>query len=221
MPSVTYLSSISVPSVVVISSLALGGCAGPADAAESSSSSLVESTAADLEADEVAAAARLGVDHVKPNGRFLHCVDGSSAGAELLLAETDAGDFALAMREKAYQGRTLGVLLETTIDPSFSSASHGAYLALGARVAACRFSATTSVLVDCDAVSAVLADGDTQKTLPNTTLHLFTESRVSNTVQLGHEETLRFTFSIENAQHPFPNDYENETAFDPRACTSR
>jgi hypothetical protein len=181
--------------------------------------------------DPAATAASLGVTNLRPGGHFIHCKDSSSAQAEFLFAETRDDQYALVMREAAYNGQTLGMLLDTeTLDPAFESTSHGDHLVLtahipvdaGTSVAPCTFGSSSSVL-DCGLGSLLdvkLSDGAAEKRLDDIQLYVSTKDQTTKTAS-GTSREIGLHVTMYGPHHPFPAGYSTDTGFDPRSCTSR
>lgn len=166
------------------------------------------------------------IKSVQPAGHLVYCTDGSSAGAEFVLAETTS-DYVLLMKENAFQGQTLGILLRGAGDPdpldeSFSSQSKGSYLQFEAHIPKgapsdpsspeCQFSATSPDIFDCglgDLMSApVLTDGIQTKVMNyhnpilNGALYFSTSHRAIETVN-GVTKDSEFSLTLYGDDHPF------------------
>lgn len=158
----------------------------------------------------------------RSGGHYIHCTDGSAAGAEFILAETDR-DYTLIVKENAFASQTLGTLLSQSIDPTFQF--EGSYLQFEAHIPfnLCRFSDTSSDIALCDvgtlSARPTLSDGLQSKTLEESqiylnTMYVWTQSLGVRTRDFG------FRMLVSNASHPFPHAFLAETSFDPSVCES-
>ena len=106
---------------------------------------------------------------------YIHCQAGDSSGAEFSFIETE-NEYLISIRERTFNGNTLGEILDKGIDPNFNHSTQlSGFLALEAHVpksvpnlpaepaSTCQFSNFSTSLVNCGlgsvSVSPNLTDG--------------------------------------------------------------
>jgi hypothetical protein len=161
------------------------------------------------------------------SSHFVHC---DHQDTQITFEQT-ATEYTLKVREEAYQGHTLGLLLDSTLAPDFFRNATGNFIELTLHFAlgngTCQYSATRGTLFNCGGgyptpsmpPVATLTDGVISVALDDTGGNYHTELRHVEAVNTSLDGTV-LHFELFGPSHPWPTGYIREEMFANETCTT-
>jgi hypothetical protein len=159
--------------------------------------------------------------------RSVHC---DHQDTQLTFEQT-ATEYTLKVREEAYKGHTLGLLLDSTLAPDFFATATGNFIELTIHFplgnGTCQYSAAHDTLFNCGGgypspsmpPVATVTDGVTSVALDDTGGNYYTQLRHIEAVNTVLDGTV-LHFELFGPSHPWPTGYIREMMFANETCTT-